>query len=93
MTRAHDDVYKAVEALVRTLKADGETKPAHVLEHRMYKVSWTSSSELLEELEPVHNRLRSVHSGLSDKARAHAKDAAERPVGTHRALTARQSGR
>src|SRR3989338_9896998 len=44
------DVYPAVEELILVFKEKGKVDLASKLYHRMHKVSWTSVSELLEEL-------------------------------------------
>lgn len=48
-----EDIYAAVADLIGTLRVHGQHRMAIILEHRMYKVSWTSSSELFEELANV----------------------------------------
>ena len=53
MNETQQDVYTAVAELMAGLNAQGHHKLARILEHRMYKVPWTSSSELFEELEKV----------------------------------------
>ena len=53
MNEPQQDVYTAIAELIADLNAQGHHKLARILEHRMYKVPWTSSSELFEELEKV----------------------------------------
>jgi hypothetical protein len=67
MKMENQDVYKMVEILIRNLKACGKYKIASILEHRMYKASWTSSSELFEELANViRNALQEERNGLDE---------------------------
>ena len=47
------DIYPAVEELILLLKEREHTKISSVLEHRMHEVSWTSASELYEELRNI----------------------------------------
>jgi len=47
------DVYPAVEELIPLLKEQGYTELSCILEHRMHEVTWTSASELYEELRDV----------------------------------------
>lgn len=47
---ALEEIYSELEMLITLLKSNGNDKLVRILEHRMYKVSWTSSSELLENI-------------------------------------------
>ena len=60
------DVYTAVAELIAGLNAQGHHKFANILEHRMYKVPWTSSSELFEELENVLTDALTEYKSLLD---------------------------
>jgi hypothetical protein len=60
------DVYTAVAELIAGLNAQGHHKLANILEHRMYKVPWTSSSELFEELENVLRNALTEYKSLLD---------------------------
>jgi len=63
------NVYAAVADLIKTLGAAGHHRIATVLKHRMYKVGWTSSSELLEELAKVlKNFLSETEPALDDQS-------------------------
>ncbi|MGH8489689.1 MAG: hypothetical protein ACREXS_12695 [Gammaproteobacteria bacterium] len=63
------NIYAAVADLIKTLDAAGHHRIANVLEHRMYKVGWTSSSELLEELAKVlRNFLSETEPALDDQS-------------------------
>jgi len=44
------DIYHEIDNLVKELKIHGMEDFADILSHRVHKVSWTSSSELFEEL-------------------------------------------
>lgn len=48
-----EEIYEKVRQIESSLRQEGLTKHADVLNHRMTKVAWTSSSELLEELKRV----------------------------------------
>lgn len=45
-----EQIYIAIDELIALLKRGKHAKFAMTLEHRMYKVSWTSGSELLENV-------------------------------------------
>jgi hypothetical protein len=66
MKEPQQDVYTAVAELIAGLNAQGHHKLASVLEHRMYKVRWTSSSELFEELEKVLTNALTEYKSLLD---------------------------
>jgi len=42
--------YDCFDELIKQLRAEGHTRTADILHHRLYRVAWTTSSELLEEL-------------------------------------------
>ena len=67
MNEPQQDVYTAVAELIASLNAQGHHKLARILEHRMYKVPWTSSSELFEELEKVLTNALTAYKALLDK--------------------------
>ena len=48
-----EDIYPAIDKLIKILVAENEQRISKILQHRMYQVSWTSRSELLEELERI----------------------------------------
>jgi DNA gyrase/topoisomerase IV subunit A len=48
-----ENVYDAVATLIDSLLGSNEQQFASILQHRMYKVSWTTKSELLEELQSL----------------------------------------
>jgi hypothetical protein len=66
MNESQQDVYTAVAELIAGLNAQGHHKLASILEHRMYKVPWTSSSELFEELEKVLTNALTEYKSLLD---------------------------
>ncbi len=66
MNETQHDVYTAVAELIASLNAQGHHKLARILEHRMYKVPWTSSSELFEELEKVLTNALAEYKSLLD---------------------------
>lgn len=66
MNEPQQDVYTAVAELIAGLNAQGHHKLARILEHRMYKVPWTSSSELFEELEKVLTNALAEYKSLLD---------------------------
>lgn len=45
------DIYHEIDTLMVDLKEEGMGSFSDVLYHRVYKVSWTPSSELFEELD------------------------------------------
>lgn len=45
-----EDVYPCLDDLMLRLKRNGELEGCSTLKHRMYEVSWTSQSELYDEL-------------------------------------------
>ncbi len=48
-----EDIYPAIDELIKILAAENEQRISNILQHRMCKVSWTSRSELLEELQRI----------------------------------------
>jgi hypothetical protein len=48
-----EDIYPAIDGLIKVLAQKNEQGISDVLHHRMYKVSWTFRSELFEELQGV----------------------------------------
>jgi len=66
MNEPQQDVYTTVAELIVGLNAQGHRKLARILEHRMYKVPWTSSSELFEELEKVLTNALTEYKSLLD---------------------------
>ena len=47
------DIYPAIDELIKVLAQKNEQKISDILYHRIYKVSWTSRSELFEELQSI----------------------------------------
>ena len=66
MNETQQDVYTAVAELIAGLNAQGHHKLASILAHRFYKVPWTSSSELFEELEKVLTNALTEYRSLLD---------------------------
>jgi hypothetical protein len=66
MNETQQDVYTAVAELIADLNVQGHHKLARILEHRMYNVSWTCSSELFEELEKVLTNALAEYKSLLD---------------------------
>jgi hypothetical protein len=54
MTGTHE-VYAAVDQLIASLRSAGQSKLAEILHHRLHVAAWTTSSEVLEELQTVLN--------------------------------------
>ena len=48
-----ENIYSAVDELIKILASENEKRISNILQHRMYKVSWTSRSELNEELQRI----------------------------------------
>jgi hypothetical protein len=67
MNEAQQGIYTAVAELIAGLNAQGHHKLASLLEHRMCKVPWTSSSELFEELEKVLTNALTEYKSLLDR--------------------------
>lgn len=62
-----EDVYAAIDELIKVLAQKNEQRVSDILDHRMYKVSWTSSSELFEELQGIlRNFLQEKRSNLDN---------------------------
>jgi hypothetical protein len=49
------EIYDAVDQLIGSLRSAGQSKLANILYHRLHVAAWTTSSELLEELQVVLN--------------------------------------
>lgn len=52
-----EQIYSDVAELIALLKANSQGEKAEILEHRMFRVSWTSSSELLQEIASLLEKL------------------------------------
>ncbi|MBP7216464.1 MAG: hypothetical protein KBA46_04180 [Candidatus Omnitrophica bacterium] len=61
--RTAEDIYPAIKELVTFLKNNKYEHTANILEHRMYKVSWTSRTELFEELSLVLRQFLKTDGG------------------------------
>ena len=62
-----EDVYAAIDELIKVLAQKNEQRVSDILDHRMYKVSWTSSSELFEELQGIlRNLIQEKRSNLDN---------------------------
>jgi hypothetical protein len=48
-----EDIYPAIDELIKVLAQNNKQRLSNILHHRMYKVSWTSRDELFEELSNV----------------------------------------
>jgi len=48
-----EDIYPAIDELIKVLPQKNKQCISNVLSHRMYKVSWTSRDELFEDLQNV----------------------------------------
>jgi hypothetical protein len=66
MSETQHNVYTAIAELIASLNAQGHHKFARILEHRMYNVPWTSSSELFEELEKALTNALAEYKSLLD---------------------------
>ena len=51
-----DDLYKKINQLVKDLHISGKTRLAEILDHRINKVAWTTSSELFDEIRNILNK-------------------------------------
>ena len=74
-----EDIYKEIRKLITLLKSDGNDQLARILEHRMYKVSWTSSSELLEciasiLIDYIGDNVKTLNSDSVEKAKSIIKE-------------------
>jgi len=62
-----EQIYAAIGDLVKLLKDRDHLKLAEMLEHRLYKVSWTSSTELLENIVSILERSIGEHENVVDE--------------------------
>lgn len=60
-------IYNEVADLIEALKAENKGDLSNMLSHRMYKVSWTSSYELLDELKEVVHKIILVNNDVNQK--------------------------
>ena len=79
MDMTPDDIYKELGKFITLLKSDGNDQLAKILEHRMYKVSWTSSTELLECIasiltDYVGDDAKALNSDTVEKAKVIIKE-------------------
>jgi hypothetical protein len=49
------EIYDAVDQLIVSLRSAGQSRLADIFYHRVHVAAWTTSSELLEELQAVLN--------------------------------------
>lgn len=67
LTMTTEQIYTAIDELITQLNVDGNQKLAVILEHRMYKVSWTSSTEMLENIASILEGHVVEHENIVDK--------------------------
>jgi predicted nucleic acid-binding Zn-ribbon protein len=68
-----DDIYSDIKDLIQSLRSIGDMELSSVLDHRMTKVSWTSNSELLEEILDIMKKYQEREdssNSVLDKIRA-----------------------
>lgn len=69
-----DKIYSKLEELIKFHKNMGEERLASILDHRMHKVSWTTGTELLEEVYKIlHLHLNSSTQIFDDSIRTQIK--------------------
>jgi hypothetical protein len=56
--QSSDDIFPAVEELIKLFNRHPTSKLSAILDQRMHKVAWTTGDELLEELRSVLTRAR-----------------------------------
>ena len=65
-----DEIYTELGKLIVLLNSDDNEKLVRILEHRMYKVAWTSSSELLESVASTLNEnIDAMNKSASEQAK------------------------
>jgi hypothetical protein len=47
------EIYRKVDELISSLRSAGQSRLGDMLHHRLHVAAWTTSSELLEELQIV----------------------------------------
>ena len=62
-----EQIYAAIGDLIKLLKDRDHLKLAEILEHRLYKVSWTSSTELLENVVSILEKSIDEHENVVDE--------------------------
>ena len=62
-----EQIYAAIGDLIKLLKDRDHLKLAEILEHRLYKVSWTSSTELLENVVYILEKSIGEHENVVDE--------------------------
>ena len=62
-----EEIYAEVGGLIKLLRSNGNEKLPRILEHRLYEVSWTSSTELLENIASILNKHITGHESTLDK--------------------------
>ena len=48
-----NDIYEKLDRLIKELQISGKTELANILNHRIKKVAWTTSSELFDEIRSI----------------------------------------
>jgi hypothetical protein len=71
-----EEMYSLVEELISELKGGRFSRMSEILYHRMHKVSWTSSAELLEELQNELTKFLQTDAGeISEEVREQIEEA------------------
>lgn len=72
--RTAEDVYPALDEVAKDLRTLGLSKLAAIIHHRLHEVSWTTRSELFEELQIILNEaFASKQYSLPDNVRDRMK--------------------
>jgi hypothetical protein len=72
------EFYSFIKAITGKLSDNGFSNISEIINHRMYKVSWTTGSELLEELENVFSEFKKESWSLvSDELKSDINDCLE----------------
>jgi len=61
------DIYAQLNQLIKELRLSEKTRLAEILDHRIHKVAWTTSSELFKEIRNIFNKeLKTNENQLSE---------------------------
>ena len=70
-----NDIYKELNQLIRELRIAEKTHLAEILDHRINKIAWTTSSEMFEEIRGILSKqLQTNEAELSESLKDQIND-------------------
>jgi hypothetical protein len=70
-----EDIFELLNQLISALKAKEKTHLAEILDHRINKIAWTTSSEMFEEIRSILSKqLQTNEAELSESLKDQMND-------------------